>query len=127
MNTLQYLIDGMLQQWQKERAETQMTLGKIIKRLKELPQDMKISGLGELASYRGYYIDLAFEPDVKEKTVSELLTECQSAMGKVFVGYGGGEYMMGELTPLWVAPYGRCGKKLMSINDDGTIDTAYDD
>ena len=111
MNTLQALIDGMSIHLQKERAATQMTLGGIISRLKEMPKDQKIKGLGDLNSYRGYYSDLAFEPDNTEKTVKQLLSECLLAMGKVFIGYKGGKFMMGELTPLWLANYGCSGKK----------------
>ena len=37
-------------------------------------------------------------------------------MGQVFEGYKGGDFMMGALTPLWVAAYGNCGNKLLAIN-----------
>ena len=56
--------------------------------------------------------------------VSELLTECKAAMGQVFEGYKGGNYVMGALTPIWVAYYGHVGQKLMALNADGAIDTA---
>ena len=124
MNTLQALIDGMSAQGQCERAQSQMTLGSIIELLEKLPKDATIKGLGELYSYRGYYSDLAFEPTNNETTAIEMLDKCKAAMGKCFTGYKGGDYVMGELTPLWVASYGCCGDKLMGINDDGTIETA---
>jgi hypothetical protein len=58
---LQAMIDGMSAGWQKERAESQMTLGKLIDKLDSLPPETKLEGFGEPHSYRGYYSDLAFE------------------------------------------------------------------
>ena len=127
MDKLQAMFDGMKSQWQKERAETQMTLGGLIERLKELPPTTEIQGLADLDSYRGYYHDLAFEPTDNYEQAGSILERCQDAMGEVFTGYKGGEFMMGALTPLWVAEYGCCGVKLIAINDDGTIETAEDD
>ncbi len=127
MDTIQALFDGMSIHWQQERAATQMTLGNIISRLEVMQKDQRIKGLGNLDSYRGYYSDLAFKPDNTEKTVEQLLSECRATMGKVFIGYKGGEFMMGESTPLWVADYGCCGKKLIAINDDGSLVLAEDD
>ena len=124
MHPIQAMVNGMNQQWQKERAETQLTLGKMIDVLKAMPTDTLIHGLGELDSYRGYYSDLAFEPTSESKTVAELLEVCQGAMGQVFTGYKGGDYMMGANTPLWLSHYGTTGVKIMAINTDGTIDTA---
>jgi hypothetical protein len=123
---LQALIDGMSAQWQRERAETQMTLGKLIEILTTMG-DTPVAGLGELDSYRGYYADLAFEPTGKAVPATQLLAECQAAMGRVFTGYKGGEFVMGAKTPLWVAHYGQCGLKLIAVNPDGSIVTAADD
>jgi hypothetical protein len=127
MNDMQAMVNGMSANWQRERAESQMTLGNVIEFLESVPDDLKISGLGELDSYRGYYSDLAFAPDEASRTSGDILAECNKAMGKVFTGYKGGDYVMGELTPLWVASYGCCGKKLILINPDGTLETAEDD
>jgi len=124
---LQILIDGMSQQWQKERAATQLTLGKLITALASLPQDGQIANLREPHSYRGYYEDLAFEQEEGTRTVGELLTDCKNAMGQVFHGYKGGDFVMGALTPVWVASWGHCGKKLMGIMTDGSIETAEDE
>ena len=127
MSDLQTWMDGMSVQWQKERAATQLTLGEMIDFLKTLPSDVEIVGLGELNSYRGYYSDLAFEPTMTKRKVEELLEACQSAMGQVFEGYKGGDFMMGALTPLWVAAYGNCGNKLLAINSHGTLQLGVDD
>jgi len=130
MDVLQAMVDGMSAQWSKERAETQMTLGKFISALSEMPQDAPIDVGCDLDSYRGYYSDLAIEPpqeDAPKPTVADVLAMCREAMGQVFQGYKGGDYMMGANTPLWIAEYGCCGRKLMSVNPDGTLITAEDD
>lgn len=106
MHPLQAMIDGMRAAWQKERAKSQLTLGRMIALLDVLEPERLVHGLGELDSYRGYYDDLAFEPTDQRETVAALKARCQAAMGKVFKGYKGGDYMMGESTPLWVSPYG---------------------
>jgi len=127
MNQLQAMVDGMNAQWQKERATSQMTLGKLIAMLESMPADKEIFGLSNPHSYRGYYCDLAFERQAGEVKAGDLLTECRAAMGKVFEGYKGGDFIMGESTPVWVAQYGDCGKRLMALNPDGTIETAEDE
>jgi len=124
---MQAMMDGMSAQWQKERAESQMTLGDLIAKLETLPADTQVANLRDPDSYRGYYSDLYFECAEGTRPASELLAECKGAMGKVFTGYKGGDYMMGAVTPLWIATYGSCGIKLMELNDDGTILTMEDD
>jgi hypothetical protein len=124
---LQALIDGMSAQWQRERAQSQMTLGGLIERLEEIDSKVVCAGLCYPHSYRGYYSDLAFQESDKPVDVVELLETCRACMGQVFTGYKGGDYVMGALTPVWVANYGDCGLKLIALNDDGTIETATDD
>lgn len=124
---IQALIDGMGAQGQRDRAETQMTLGEIITILEKLPEDKEIEGIGNLSSYRGYYCDLAF-PLIGGKTkVSDALEMCRAAMGQVFTGYKGGDFVMGALTPLWLADYGCSGKKIVAIKDDGIFETEDDE
>lgn len=119
---IQAMIKGMSQQWQEERAESQMTLGRLIDFLKTQPADKKIAGFGEANSYRGYHSDLAFEPSLEEQTVSKFLEYCKSAMGEVFEGYKGGEFVMGRNTPLWIAFYGECGPRLIEVSEfDGVL------
>lgn len=118
---LQHMIDGMNAASQRERAASeQMTLGELIDTIENWPADREITGLCNPHSYRGYYCDLAFEP-CEKTTAGELLTACRAAMGRVFTGYKGGDYTMGESTPVWVADYGSCGLKLISLGSDGTI------
>ena len=118
-NNLQNMINGMSQQWQRERSQTDLTLGAFIALLESLSPDATVVGLGELMSYRGYYCDLAFEPTADERTVADLLAECRTAMGRTFEGYRGGDYQMGETTPLWVCSYGVSGgPRLTGLSGD---------
>lgn len=48
-------------------------------------------------------------------------------MGKAAEGYKVGLYVMGELTPVWVADYGCCGVKLIALYADGKIEIDDDD
>lgn len=124
---MQALFDGMAAQWQRERAETQMTLGKLIAALEAMPEGAEVANLRDAHSYRGYYSDLAFEQNDGMRPATELLAECKAAMGRVFCGYKGGDFVMGELTPVWLAYYGCCGLKLMALHAGGEIETAEDD
>lgn len=131
MTTNQWMqdwINGFNAREQMRRAESsQMTLGELIKILESLADEPnpRVCGLGRLHSYRGYYCDLAFEPrEVGEggeqgergERAVDLLSRCKDAMGKVFQGYKGGDYLMGETTPLWVSVYGEAsGQRLMRL------------
>ena len=120
VNPFQAWMDGLSQVWQKGRSETQMTLGALIAKLEHLDPARKVRGLGPPNSYRGYYEDLAFAPE-GEMAVGELLTECRACMGRVYEGYKGGEFPMHANTPLWVAPWGDLGEKLMGLADTDPI------
>lgn len=115
IHPIQAIINGWSAAYQKERAASQMTLGKLIERLAALPPETRVKGLGSEHSYRGYYSDLAFEPTDTEIPASALLAQCRAAMGREYEGYKGGDYLMGESTPLWSAPYGSCGDRLMDL------------
>lgn len=127
MHEFQALINGMSAEWQRERATTQLTLGKLIEALRAMPPSASVANLTHAHSYRGYYCDFALELGNGTRPAGELLSDCQAAMGQVFQGYKGGDYMMGTLTPVWIASYGDTGKKLMALRPDGTIETADDD
>lgn len=128
ISTIQAMLDGMKGNRQRERAETQMTLGKMISRLKEMHSIARVEGLECPHSYRGYYEDLTFQPTGSFMRVEELLDLCHSAMGKAYEGYKGGTYVMGEHTPVWVAYYGNTGKRIIAINSkDGSIETAEEE
>ena len=123
-NHIQALIDGMSAQWQRERAETQLTLGALIEALQAMSPASKVANLHSLRSYRGYYSDLAFEHSTGERLAIDLWADCKNAMGQVFHGYKGGEYVMGAKTPLWISEYGESsGMKLKAVHADGSIET----
>ena len=124
---IQALIDGMNAHSQRERAATQLTLGELIAALEKMPPDTQVANLRDPDSYRGYYSDLYFERHDGTRPAAELLAECKAAMGQVFTGYKGGDYVMGALTPLWVASYGCCGQKLMAVHAGGELETAEDE
>jgi len=121
------LMDGMSAQWQRERSETQMTLGKLIAALEAMLEGAEVANLNSAHSYRGYYSDLAFEKGEGTRPAAALLAECKAAMGQVFCGYKGGDFVMGALTPVWVAEYGCCGLKLMALHAGCETETAEDD
>lgn len=122
---IQETIELMSKSWRQSRGQYHLTLGKVIKQLgsetgskvfdSELPIEF-IDGGSPCSphSYRGYYSDLAFEtgPTIK---VKDFLEMCQKALGKTFVGYKGGDFVMGEDTPLWRANYGCCGEAIMGM------------
>ena len=127
MNSLQALLDDMSAQLQKDRAGSQMTLGDLISALESLPEGSEVDGIGEPHSYRGYYEDLAFKRIRDKRKASEVLSDAKAAMGEVFRGYKGGDYMMGKQTPVWVADYGCLGEKIMGINPDGSFSLEDDE
>lgn len=104
----------------------QMTLGEIITTLKRKDQDASVyydfvhfrpSGIH---SYRGYYEQLAigYSSDNDPK-VSDVLALCESAVGKTFTGYKGGDYVMDESTPVWVANHNESGgTAIVDVRDD---------
>ena len=121
---LQEMFDVMRIQWQRERAETQMTLGKLIAALEAMPEGAEVPNIKNAHSYRGYYDDLAFEHGEGMRPAADLLAECKAAMGQVFCGYKGGDFVRGALTPIWVASYGRTGLKLMALHASREMETA---
>lgn len=125
---IQQEIDRLSAQWRKERAASQMTLGGLIDRLKELPPDLEVDFVSGPHSYRGYYTDLAFEPESGTMKVSELLSVAEDSLGETFIGYKGGEYVMAKDTPVWISYHGESGgHKLISISDEGVMEKKEDD
>ena len=125
---MQALVDGMGAKMQRERAATQLTLGALIAALEAMPADAAVANLRDLDSYRGYYSDLYFENHEGTRAAAELLAECKGAMGQMFTGYKGGDYMMGALTPLWISTYGHAsGMKIIAVRASGEVETAQDD
>jgi hypothetical protein len=83
-----------------------MMLGELIKALEaEDPRKVLPDGFSNPHSWRGDYMDLAFEP-AKDVTVDQMLTDARFALGACFQGYKGGDYTMGEYTDCWLCEYG---------------------
>ena len=122
----QLIIDQMLREERDKRSQSQMTLGGLIECYAKMSPGTIVDGISHPHSYRGYYDDLAFEKR-EEMTAEEAITVARSAMGKLMCGYKGGDYMMGESTPVWIAPYGATGVKIVSVDDRGRFKTAEDD
>lgn len=92
----------------------QMKLGDLIKALEREEKDSPVQYdfcnfvPGKLDSYRGIYTDLALGySENGQATVGDLLAECRQAVGRVYVGWKGGDYSMDENTTVWVAEPGR--------------------
>lgn len=90
---------------------TTFTLGALIGQLGFLPDDKPVrldcgGNPGRVDSYRGFYDNLAIQPDPRRQTVAGLRGVLCAAVGEVFTGYKGGGYVMTEETPLWVSPWG---------------------
>ena len=109
------IIDAFIESGRQERMNYHLTLGKLIDRLEAEDPDtiVRLSHGGYPGtpnSYRGYYDDLAFEPSNEPITAIDFLGVCQTATKSVFVGYKGGNYQMGNDTPLWIAAFGICSQ-----------------
>lgn len=115
-NPIQAYVDAMNAKWADERSQTQLTLGAAIDLLENVDPDTLVAGLGAPHSYRGYYTDLAFEPESNRQPASEALATLRSCMGKTFTGYKGGDFVMHENTPLWEANYGCTGRPILSMH-----------
>jgi hypothetical protein len=81
----------------------------LIEFLKGQPQHKKISiGFGSPHSDRGAYENLAFEP-FENTTIGEMLYHAESAVGKTFEGWKGGDFTMDLHTSVYIGEYGECG------------------
>jgi hypothetical protein len=122
MNPFQAMVDGLGAAWQQERARKQLTLGRLIEQLFTLDPARRMEGVGNPHSYRGYYCDLAFELLLEPyTTVGQFHAAATGAMGQVFVGYKGGDFVMGAKTPLWIASYGNTGDRLIGLDTNGEV------
>jgi hypothetical protein len=114
----------------------QMTVGKIIKDLESMNLKME-NGEDKIVvfdfcnfspttldSWRGSYDELAlgYHDIYKEVKAKDLLNNFKEAIGKTFIGYKGGEFIMNKDTPLWVANYGHSG----NTGIIGIVDNDYE-
>lgn len=139
MDLQTYLNNAVNSMRQQRMAESdQLTLGKLIEEIEAIVKkgykchddseptvqyDFEYLFPTEIDSWRGSYNELAlnYKTDGNELTVSEFLTLLKSAVGKEFTGYKGGEFVMDENTPVWVANYGNSGNTAIV----GVIDEDY--
>lgn len=120
-NCLQKTIDEFNKESQELRKESQSTLGNLIDEVVKLPDETTFLEILNPHSYRGYYIDLAFESgegEISKQEVLDLLTSC---INKVFEGYKGGDFLMTLETPVWLANEGSCGMKITGVSQDGYL------
>ncbi len=117
---LQEVLSNAVKAKRTEELKTspQLTLGELILKLEAVTKkelnvyfDFECARPTHLNSWRGSYDELAlsfmFEGDVL--TVEKLLTILKGAVGKTYIGYKGGDYVMGKTTPVWVSNYGNSG------------------
>ena len=74
-----------------------------------LKNESKISHWGDIASYRGYYAEVAVDEGYKAKSVSEVTSDLLGVIGRTFGGYKGGEYTMSKFTNVYFATWGNLG------------------
>lgn len=123
---MQALVDSMNEMGRLQRSNYHVTLGKLIKALQKAKGNVRFADGGSPGmemSYRGYYSDLAFEAKSTPVAASDLLRQCQNALGSTYEGYKGGNFKMAEDTPLWRAAYGCCGDAIVraTTDDNGDI------
>lgn len=74
-----------------------------------------------IESYRGYYDQLAigWKEAREAPTVADVLAMLRGAVGKTFMGYKGGDFLMDEDTEVWVDNSGRAtGTIITHVEDD---------
>ena len=130
---LQKMVDAMSEMGRNTRSDYQLTLGKAIEQLSKFEEkesirfDYEDKAPGNPHSYRGYYSDLSFEPcQIDESAkVGSFLKDLKDSLNKEFTGWKGGDFFMGENTPLWVATEGDCGRAIIDIchSEEGLIIT----
>lgn len=115
---MQSFVDAFMRAQSVTRQQYHLTLGQLIDMLRDQNPDLPVvfdTGGSPIDphSYRGYYDDLAFETTSETRTVAEVLKEAEECLGACFEGYKGGEFRMGEDTPLWNAYYGDTGRAII--------------
>lgn len=131
---------------QSLKNSPQVSLGELIAKLEGIAEAHKISRVEKaeaevyfdfeylhptgISSWRGSYSELALEFDgSKVYKLSEFIELLKSCIGKTFVGYKGGDFVMGKTTPVWVANYGNSGETgILGVKDNGykvTLETGY--
>lgn len=121
---LQEAFDAIGDVAQHERSRYHLTLGELIELLEDSPSDAPIEfSDGDVPtsfhSYRGYYEDLAFYSEEGEATAGGVLERAREASGSTYTGYKGGDFVMGDTTPLWKADRSEFGRPVVGLQTDG--------
>ena len=91
-----------------------MNLSDLIARLEAAdPQQVVKHGFNHPHSYRGDYMDLAFEP-ATDVSVADMLADARSALGATYEGWKGGDFTMGEHTWCWLSQEGDASGETIS-------------
>lgn len=111
------------------RTSPQLTLSELILKMeavsdhgKPVVYDDGYAYPDGIDSWRGSYSELALGWSMTgaggtPSSVAGLLAILRGAVARTFEGYKGGEYLMGENTPVWVANYGEA--EGFRVDDDG--------
>ena len=131
MHPIQIMMNQMSLASRQTRSDYQLTLGQAVRELSLRDAALPVTfadgshpdpkGVG---SYRGYYADLAISSRDEPTTCGELLEALKASQGQTFTGYKGGDYRMGNDTPLWHSDYGTAsGVAIMgtSATPDGIV------
>jgi hypothetical protein len=91
-----------------------MTLGELITALEAADPTRTVRhGFTHPHSYRGDYMDLAFDPDT-DVTVADMLADARSALGTTYQGWKGGDFTMSEHTWCWLSEEGDASGETIS-------------
>ena len=93
----------------EDKQLTLMELNDLLEEaVKTFPEGYVVkNGFGEPGSYRGYYEQIAFEPE-QNVLLEKMLEEVMTSIGYSFEGYKGGTFLMGHATPVNISNWGVC-------------------
>lgn len=140
-------VNKIVKDQRRERFNNsdQLSLGKLIEKLEEIVNNKKLEGkkLEEINiyydfeylfplqfdSWRGSYDELCLDINMTDNdllkpkdplNILDFISLCKNTIGKEFYGYKGGDYIMDENTPIWVANYSHSGNTaLIDVLDYG--------
>lgn len=118
----------------------QLTIGQLIERLKQVKDKSAYVRFNfghmrpkQIESWRGSYSELAigYSEEGEKESVSDFIGRLKKCIGETFCGYKGGNYIMSENTPIWVANHGEAGDTaVFGVSDHNffvVIETGYCD
>ena len=101
-----------------------MYLDELISRLeRENPSLVLQPGWQNPHSWRGSYMELAFEP-TESATVADCLSAAREALGSTYQGWKGGDYTMHGYSEVYLAQRGELGDAMSGLLLDLLIEDA---